>query len=111
VKDTIYVVFKDFKLTAHPPITPELTESKIREWKKNPAVKKSFENLFKKINNSDPETYLSRIIQSLSKKKMSNHQIAYAISICEVMLNPQNLHVQISEPVIKPIFTKYFVSI
>ncbi|EXX63607.1 hypothetical protein RirG_150790 [Rhizophagus irregularis DAOM 197198w] len=33
-------------------------------------------------------------------------QIAYAISICEIILNPKNLHIQVTESVIKPVLTK-----
>jgi hypothetical protein len=46
-----------------------------------------------KINNPDPETHMSRILQILKgKNHLSNIQIACAISICEILLNPKNLH-------------------
>jgi hypothetical protein len=95
------------------PIPTSSRETDIKEWKENPAVKSCFDKLFKKINSLDPETYMSRIIQTLRKGKkiVSNIQIAYAISICEVVLNPRNLDIQISEKLIKPILTKNLVSI
>jgi hypothetical protein len=56
---------------------------------------------------------MSRIIQELNKRKknISKVLIAYAVSICELVLDPQNLEVQISEKAIKLIYTKNLVSI
>jgi hypothetical protein len=100
----MYSVFQDFHLTA-----PK--ELKISEWKNKSQVKLCFEKLHKKINDSD-ETYMSRIIQELNKgKNILKVLIAYAVSICELVLDPQNLEVQISEKAIKPIYTKNLVSI
>jgi aspartate carbamoyltransferase catalytic subunit len=101
----MYSVFQDFHLTA-----PK--ELKISEWKNKSQVKLCFGKLHKKINDSD-ETYMSRIIQELNKgkKNISKVLIAYAVSICELVLDPQNLEVQISEKAIKPIYTKNLVSI
>jgi hypothetical protein len=36
--------------------------------------------------------------------------IAYAISICEIFLIPNNLFINMSEKIIKPSFTKNYVS-
>src|SRR6266542_3469572 len=51
---------------------------------------------------------MSRIIQTLRKRRkfLSKIQIAYAISVCEVLLNPHNLHIQVNESVIKLFLTK-----
>jgi hypothetical protein len=105
VKNVMYSVFQDFHLTA-----PK--ELKISEWKNKLQVKLCFEKLHKKINDSD-ETYMSRIIQELNKEKKNILKvlIAYAVSICELVLNPQNLKIQISEKAIKPIYTKNLVNI
>ncbi|EXX65651.1 hypothetical protein RirG_131230 [Rhizophagus irregularis DAOM 197198w] len=112
VKDIMYVVFKEFNLPTIPAVNTALKESEIRKWKGSPAVKNCYGNLFKKIKNPDPETYMSRILQILKgKNQLSNMQIAYAISICEIILNPKNLHIQVTESVIKPVLTKNLVSI
>ena|SRR5688572_3264109 len=106
------VVFKEFNLPTIPAVNTALKESEIRKWKGSASVKICYKNLFKKINNPDPETYMSRILQILKgKNQLSNIQIAYAISICEILLNPKNLHIQVTEFVIKPILTKNLVSI
>ncbi|GET57935.1 hypothetical protein GLOIN_2v1775615 [Rhizophagus irregularis DAOM 181602=DAOM 197198] len=107
VKDIMYVVFKEFNLPTIPAVNTALKESEIRKWKGTPAVKNCYGNLFKKIKNLDPETYMSRILQILKgKNQLSNMQIAYAISICEIILNLKNLHIQVTESVIKPVLTK-----
>ncbi|CAB4483961.1 unnamed protein product [Rhizophagus irregularis] len=83
VKDIMYVVFKEFNLPTIPAVNTALKESEIRKWKGSPAVKNCY-----------------------SKNQLSNMQIAYAISICEIILNPKNLHIQVTESVIKPVLTK-----
>ncbi|GET53811.1 hypothetical protein GLOIN_2v1775615 [Rhizophagus irregularis DAOM 181602=DAOM 197198] len=83
VKDIMYVVFKEFNLPTIPAVNTALKESEIRKWKGSPAVKNCY-----------------------SKNQLSNMQIAYAISICEIILNPKNLHIQVTESVIKSILTK-----
>ncbi|UZO16049.1 uncharacterized protein OCT59_007446 [Rhizophagus irregularis] len=103
----MYVVFKEFNLPTITAVNTALIESEIRKWKGSPAVKNCYGNLFKKIKNPDLETYMSRILQILKgKNQLSNMQIAYAISICEIILNPKNLHIQVTESVIKPVLTK-----
>ncbi|PKK59738.1 hypothetical protein RhiirC2_794395 [Rhizophagus irregularis] len=107
VKDIMYVIFKEFNLPTIPAVNTALKESEIRKWKGSPTVKICYSNLFKKIKNPDPETYMSRILQILKgRNQLSNMQIAYAISICEIILNPKNLHIQVTESVIKPVLTK-----
>lgn len=57
------------------------------------------------------ETHMSKIIEHLWKgKKGSKMQIAFAISVCELLLDPNNLHITIKEEVVKPNLIKNFVS-
>jgi hypothetical protein len=44
------------------------------------------------------------------KKNTPRIHIAYAISVCEIFLNPSNLIINMSEEVVKPYFTKNYVS-
>ncbi|GBC36671.2 hypothetical protein GLOIN_2v1775615 [Rhizophagus irregularis DAOM 181602=DAOM 197198] len=83
VKDIMYVVFKEFNLSTIPAVNTALKESEIHKWKGSPTVKICY-----------------------SRNQLSNMQIAYAISICEIILNPKNLHIQVTESVIKPVLTK-----
>ena len=111
----MYFVFKEFHLPQIPLIDSTLKESAIRRWKGTPEVKNCYNNLFKFAGKKgiEHETFMSKIIQKLrkTKKGITKMQIAYAISVCEILLNPQNLCVHATESTIKPILTKNFVSI
>ena len=87
VKDAIYAIFKN----ELPHIDTHATHSEIQEWKKKPSVRKCRARLFKKIQ-GQPITYMSKIIEKLwkTKKDAPKIQIAYAISICETYLDPEN---------------------
>ncbi|GES88679.1 hypothetical protein GLOIN_2v1883439 [Rhizophagus clarus] len=102
VKDVMYSVFE---ATGHklPSINTQVSPSKIQEWKSKPEVKRCYNNLFKKVKDGQPTTYMSLIIDKLRKenKNPSKTQIAYAISICETYLNPNNQNIQMSESIMK----------
>ncbi|UZO19217.1 uncharacterized protein OCT59_010516 [Rhizophagus irregularis] len=102
VKDVMYSVYE---ATGHklPSINTQASPSKIQEWKSKPEVKRCYNILFKKVKDGQPTTYMSLIIDKLRKdnKNPSKTQIAYAISICETYLNPNNQNIQMSESIIK----------
>ncbi|PKY18485.1 hypothetical protein RhiirB3_522799 [Rhizophagus irregularis] len=102
VKDVMYSVFE---ATGHklPSINTQASPSKIQKWKSKAEVKRCYNNLFKKVKDGQPTTYMSLIIDKLRKenKNPSKTQIAYAISICETYLNPNNQNIQMSESIMK----------
>ncbi|UZO16414.1 uncharacterized protein OCT59_007802 [Rhizophagus irregularis] len=102
VKDVMYSVFE---VTGHklPSINTQASLSKIQEWKSKAEVKRCYNNLFKKVKDGQPTTYMSLIIDKLRKenKNPSKTQIAYAISICKTYLNPNNQNIQMSESIMK----------
>ncbi|GET59626.1 hypothetical protein GLOIN_2v1883439 [Rhizophagus irregularis DAOM 181602=DAOM 197198] len=102
VKDVMYSVFE---ATGHklPSINTQASPSKIQEWKSKAEVKRCYNNLFKKVKDGQPTTYMSLIIDKLRKenKNPSKTQIAYAISICETYLNPNNQNIQMSKSIMK----------
>ena len=56
---------------------------------------------------------MSKILENLwkgGKKNGSKVQIAFAISVCEIVLNPDNPFVSINEDIINPFFVKNLVS-
>jgi hypothetical protein len=94
---------------------PQIDSNKtneIFEWKRLPALKESFDKLFKQMSNKD-ETYMDSIIGKVwdNPKKHSKTQIAWAISIAKVYLNPKNSFIKIGEDLTKESFEKYLVSI
>ena len=111
----MYFVFKEFHLPQIPLIDSTLKESTIRRWKGTPEVKNCYDNLFKFAGKKsvEHETFMSKIIQKLrkTKKGITKMQIAYAISVYETLLSPQNLCIHATESTIKPILAKNFVSI
>ena len=84
-------------------------ESEIRIWKQNLVVKTCHQNLLKKINTQESaEMNISQIIKKIWKdqKNALKIQVAYAMSICEILLNLNNLCIQLSENIIKLSLTK-----
>ncbi|GES91557.1 hypothetical protein GLOIN_2v1877636 [Rhizophagus clarus] len=88
-------MYSVFEATGHklPSINTQVSPSKIQEWKSKPEVKRCYNNLFKKVKDGQPTTYMSL--------NPSKTQIAYAISICETYLNPNNQNIQMSESIMK----------
>lgn len=105
VKEAIFVIFG----TELPQIKSEVS---VREWKVRPEVRQCYKKLFKKISEDQPSTYMTKIIEKVWKEKRNapKVQIAFAISICEVYLNPDNQVIQISEQVMDSKIRKNLVS-
>lgn len=93
-----------------PPINSQAPPSQIQKWKS--VVKCCHSNLFKRIQPDQPTTHMSKILEKLRKveKTPSKIQIAYAISICETYLCPDNQTIQMNENIIKPKIIKNLVS-
>jgi hypothetical protein len=109
VKDTIYAVFGN----ELPYTDTHAIYLEIQEWKTKSSVRKCHAKLFKKIREDQPTTYMSKIIEKLwkTKKDAPKVQIAYAISICETYLDPENQIIQMNENVMKPKIIKNMVSL
>src|SRR2546421_6305235 len=85
------------------------TPSEINNWKTNLEVIRCHDALFKSNSPNRSATFMSKIIDRVwsSKKKAPKVHIAYAISVCEFILNPKNKKIQISEFPIKHKISKY----
>ena len=103
----MYSVFEEL-----PSINTQMTPSQIQEWKNNSVVKRCYYNLFKKIKQDQPTTYMSKILEKLRKENRSPSkiQIAYTISVCETYLCPHNQIIQMNEGIINSKITKNLVS-
>ena len=88
--------------------------AEISKWKRDPAVKQCHDKLFEQINEYDGETitFIVRIMEKvfIDPKKASNVLIAYAMSVCDIFLDPANEHIQITESIIKEKFKEKLVS-
>lgn len=110
IRDVMFSVFRECRLS---PINSNAKESEIKTWKSHATVKDCYRKLFKKIDPVKPETYMSKILNNLwkgGKKNGPRVQIAFAISVCETVLDPNNTFVSINEDIIKPILKKNLVS-
>ncbi|RHZ53016.1 hypothetical protein Glove_452g34 [Diversispora epigaea] len=87
-----------------PPISNVAKASEIVAWKKKLTVSNCFHKLFEKIEDDENDTYMTKIIKNVwpKKKNISNLQIAWAISISEIFLNPKNEVIKMSEEIIQP---------
>jgi len=97
-----------------PIVNSQSSVSDIRRWKGRPEVKRCYKKLFKKINGD--ESAMTKIIERLWPKKherenASKIQMAFAISIVVIYLNPNNHIIQVNEQTIKPLIIKSMVSL
>ncbi|RHZ78245.1 hypothetical protein Glove_166g65 [Diversispora epigaea] len=96
-------IFENFS-NMLPPISNVAKASEIAAWKKKLAVSNCFRKLFEKIEDDENDTYMTKIIKNVwpKKKNIPNLQIAWAISISEIFLNPKNEVIKMSEEIIQP---------
>ena len=101
-----------FEVCKIPSINNVAKAREISVWKKKPAILNSFRKLFDKIEEDEEDTYMTRIIKNVwpKEKDIPNLQVAWAISIAEILLNPNNENIKISEEIIKPVLYKNLVS-
>ncbi|RHZ77804.1 hypothetical protein Glove_172g69 [Diversispora epigaea] len=96
-------IFENFS-NMLPPISNVTKASEIAAWKKKLAVSNCFRKLFEKIEDDENDTYMTKIIKNVwpKKKNILNLQIAWAISISEIFLNPKNEVIKMLEEIIQP---------
>ncbi|RHZ79625.1 hypothetical protein Glove_143g89 [Diversispora epigaea] len=96
-------IFENFS-NMLPPISNVAKASEIAAWKKKLVVSNCFRKLFEKIEDDKNDTYMTKIIKNVwsKKKNIPNLQIAWAISISEIFLNPKNEVIKMSEEIIQP---------
>lgn len=110
-KDAIFSVYGEANL---PSISVNASPAEISKWKRDPAVKKCYDQLLEPINKYDDETltFMVRIMEKVftDPNKASNVLMAYAMSVCNIFLDPTNEHIQITESIIKEQFEENLVS-
>ncbi|RHZ85926.1 hypothetical protein Glove_58g8 [Diversispora epigaea] len=106
VKASIFKIFDKL-----PPINSNVTAAEITAWKKSPIVLECYKKLFTEIENTS-EKYIVRIIKNVWPKKefIPDSHTAWCVSIAEILLNPNNEYIQITEDVVQPFVEKNLVS-
>ena len=106
IKKAIFYVF------CLPVIKNKAKANEISLWKALPAVAKSYNNLFKKVDNDENSpTYIQQIIEKVwPRTKVPTLHTAWAMSIAELLLNPNNEQISVSEEIIDFLLEKNIVS-
>ena len=94
----MYYIFDSYNL---PQINTSAKASHIQQWKKNPTVSKCFTKLFKRGESGG--SFMNQIINKIwsGKKNIPRIKIAFAISTCEIFLDPSNQDIKIFENLMK----------
>ncbi|RHZ71446.1 hypothetical protein Glove_258g5 [Diversispora epigaea] len=102
VKASIFKIFDKL-----PPINSNATAAEITAWKRSLIVLECYKKLFTEIENTS-EKYIVRIIKNAWPKKefIPDSHTAWCVSIAEILLNPNNEYIQITEDVVQPFVEK-----
>ncbi|RHZ81479.1 hypothetical protein Glove_120g233 [Diversispora epigaea] len=102
IKASIFKIFDKL-----PPINSNATAAEITAWKRSPIVLECYKKLFTEIENTS-EKYIIRIIKNAWPKKefIPDSHTAWCVSIAEILLNPNNEYIQITEDVVQPFVEK-----
>ena len=107
IKEAIFSVFGEANL---PPISTNESPQDISRWKKNPAVRSCYLKLHKPVIDDENVTYVLRIIEKVFVSPVPNLLIAFAMSVCDIFLNPNDENIQITKSAIKIKLKEYSVS-
>ena len=99
IKKELFQVFGEKEL---PRINTQAKPTAIHEWKSSPKVRECYKKLFKPIMEEEVTTHMDIILENTWRgNRASQIQIAFAIGICEVILDPNAERIQMSESVMK----------
>ena len=92
-----------------PPINSNSLPSEIETWKHHPHVTQCHKKLFHNTDTEGTSTFMSKILDKVwpSKKTAPKVHIAYAIGVCEFLLNPTNKRILVTETPMKFRIQKY----
>ena len=110
IKESVFVVFGEDEL---PPINLDDSAAKISQWKSLESVQNCYNNLFRPIPHAGDKTikYIVRILSRVwPVVRPSQTQIAYGISVCQTLLDPNEKNVKITKRVIMKKLQKNLVS-
>ena len=84
------------------PINTTLTPSEISAWKHLQKTVRCYARLFQPIKNNEETSYMTRILKKIwPKSDCTEEQVAFAISVYEYFLNPDNDSILINEQAIR----------
>jgi hypothetical protein len=108
IKNALFAVFEDLLTPINNKAKPEI----VLEWKRSEETKTCFKRLFKNISEGSEDTYMSLILNKIWPSGDATHEkVAYAIAVCQTMLDPKQDSLMISESIIKHKLSRNLVCI
>ena len=104
----MFAVFGDLLTPINNKAKPEI----VLEWKRSVETKSCYKRLFKNISEDSEETYMSLILKKIwPSGDATQEKVAYAIAVCQTMLDPKQDSLMISESIIKHKLSRNLVCI
>ncbi|RIB09181.1 hypothetical protein C2G38_2209555 [Gigaspora rosea] len=98
IKETLFSVYGNLI----EPINNKAKPDEVIMWKKSTKTNKCYQKLFKELEEDSDDAYMNRILNKIwPNGKAPPEKIAYAIDICQTMLNPKNKIITMSDHVVK----------
>jgi hypothetical protein len=101
IKDAMFAVYGESQLDS---INTNAPPQEVVIWKASSKTRQSYRKLFDKINTRDPnsDTYMQKILSKIwPSESPSNNKVAYAISVCQIMLSSHYEKLIMSEDIVK----------
>lgn len=109
IKESIFTIFGENIL---PPINLNAPPIEISQWKLTSNVRWCYDNLFSPMNENTTISYMARILEKIwpDSSIPSQTLLAYTVSVCQVVLDPNNKNIRITKKTIKKRFRINLVS-
>jgi hypothetical protein len=110
IKDAMFAVFGESQLDS---INTNSPPQEVATWKASSKTRLCYRKLFRSINTLEDsgETHMQKILSKLWPSEMpSNIKVAYAISVCQIMLSSHYERLIMSEEIVKNRLKKNLVN-
>ncbi|RIB08030.1 hypothetical protein C2G38_2212698 [Gigaspora rosea] len=98
IKETLFSVYGNLI----EPINNKAKPDEVIMWKKSTKTNECYQKLFEEFEEDSDDTYMNRILHKIwPDGKAPPEKIAYAIAVCQTMLNPKNKIITMSDHVVK----------
>ncbi|RIB07320.1 hypothetical protein C2G38_2214764 [Gigaspora rosea] len=98
IKETLFSVYKNLI----EPINNKAKPHEVIMWKKSTKTNECYQKLFEELEEDSDDTYMNQILHKIwPDGKAPPEKIAYAIAVCQTMLNSKNKIITMSDHVIK----------
>jgi hypothetical protein len=107
IKEAMFYVFGDLLEQINSKANP----AEVLEWKRSTKTFSCYKRLFTNADNSE-DTFMAKILGKIwPSEDATNEQVAYAIAVCQTILDKKYEKITISESVVKNKIARNLVSI